>query len=343
MWKFWKKSDNESGVSVRPVSLIKLVLGTIFLLFVLLYFLGVYWSLEPDTFSVNHKTALVGQDAAFVVGYTTVKTTEKIATTLLEKPGGYLSNDVSPPSVLLDNIPAWELGALIQIRDMASALRNHMSRSQSQSLENRYLKEAEPLFNNDHSKWAFPSAESRYGLAIDKLAQYRNDLGKADRPNNQFYARADNLTIWLGLVEKRLGGLSQRLTASVGQDRVNTDLSGDIAANQSTESAKDFSIKTSWMEIDDVFYEARGACWALLHLLKAVEIDFHQVLERKNAVMSLAQIVRELESTQAMVWSPMVLNGSGFGLMANHSLVMASYISRANAGVIDLRELLTKG
>ena len=29
--------------------------------------------------------------------------------------------------------------------------------------------------------------------------------------------------------------------------------------------------------------------------------------------------------------SPMILNGSGFGLMANHSLVMASYISRANA------------
>ena len=41
--------------------------------------------------------------------------------------------------------------------------------------------------------------------------------------------------------------------------------------------------------------------------------------------------------------SPVVLNGSGFGLFANHSLVMASYISRANAGIIDLRELLAKG
>jgi hypothetical protein len=29
--------------------------------------------------------------------------------------------------------------------------------------------------------------------------------------------------------------------------------------------------------------------------------------------------------------------------MANHSLVMASYISRANAGVIDLRALLQQG
>ncbi|MCH2177123.1 MAG: DUF2333 family protein, partial [Lentisphaeria bacterium] len=67
------------------------------------------------------------------------------------------------------------------------------------------------------------------------------------------------------------------------------------------------------------------------------------VLEKKNARVSLAQIIRELEGTQASLYSPMVLNGTGFGFFANHSLVMASYISRANAATIDLRELLEKG
>jgi hypothetical protein len=43
------------------------------------------------------------------------------------------------------------------------------------------------------------------------------------------------------------------------------------------------------------------------------------------------------------MWSPIILNGSGFGIFANHSLVMASYISRANAAVIDLRSLLAQG
>ena len=38
-----------------------------------------------------------------------------------------------------------------------------------------------------------------------------------------------------------------------------------------------------------------------------------------------------------------ILNGTGFGYVANHSLVMASYISRANAAVIDLRNLLSQG
>jgi len=37
------------------------------------------------------------------------------------------------------------------------------------------------------------------------------------------------------------------------------------------------------------------------------------------------------------------LNGEGLGLLANHSLVMASYVSRANAAIIDLRNLLVKG
>lgn len=57
----------------------------------------------------------------------------------------------------------------------------------------------------------------------------------------------------------------------------------------------------------------------------------------------MKQIIRELEMTQQSVQSPMIVNGDGFGLLANHSLVMASYISRANAAIIDLRELLSKG
>ena len=102
-------------------------------------------------------------------------------------------------------------------------------------------------------------------------------------------------------------------------------------------------MKTSWFQIDNVFYEARGQTWALLHLLRAIEQDFGAVLDDKNARVSLQQIARELEGTQEAVWSPVILNGTGFGFVANHSLVMASYISRANAAIIDLRSLLAQG
>jgi len=102
-------------------------------------------------------------------------------------------------------------------------------------------------------------------------------------------------------------------------------------------------VKTPWTKIDDIFFESRGSAWALIHFLKAAEIDFAEVLRKKNAQVSLRQIIRELERTQDTVWSPMIVNGSGFGLLANHSLVMASYISRANASIIDLRDLLSQG
>ncbi len=120
-------------------------------------------------------------------------------------------------------------------------------------------------------------------------------------------------------------------------------LAGDTAAQQSTSTPGDMHVKTSWWEIDDVFYESRGACWALLQFLRAAEVDFADVLQKKNATVSLKQIIRELESTQDTVWSPLILNGSGFGFVANHSLVMANYVSRANAALIDLQELLAQG
>jgi hypothetical protein len=102
-------------------------------------------------------------------------------------------------------------------------------------------------------------------------------------------------------------------------------------------------VKTPWLQIDNVFYEARGFTYGLIHMLHAIDNDFADVLDKKNARVSLKQIIRELEPTQETLWSPMVLNGDGFGPLANHSLVMASHISRANAAIIDLRTLLTQG
>src|SRR5690606_15727906 len=170
------------------------------------------------------------------------------------------------------------------------------------------------------------------------LERLANEEGDAE-----FFARADNLNYWLSTVETRLGNLSQRLSASVGQQRLNTDLSASPDAPSTLSTRGEGVIKTPWSELDDVLFEARGSAWALIHFLKAVEVDFADVLEKKNALVSLRQIIRELEATQQTIYSPMILNGSGFGILPNHSLVMASYISRANAAIIDLRRLLAQG
>ena len=315
------------------------IVWSLLVLFIAGWLLGWYWSREPNVFWVTSE--INGQPAP--VGYSSADAAIKAMATLLNKPGGYLSNDILPPSVFLDNMPNWELGALVQIRDFTRALRNDFSRSQSQSLQDSDLAEADPAFHFNHTSWILPRTEGEYGKGIRSLKRYRERLASPNPNDAQFYARADNLREWLVIVEKRLGDLSQRLTASVGQRRVNTDLAGAPTAQASGSERGDVIVKTPWLEIDDIFYEARGSAWALIHFLRAVELDFREILEDKNATISLRQVIRELESTQHTVWSPIILNGTGFGFFANHSLVMASYMSRANAAVIDLRELLDQG
>ena len=319
--------------------------GIASVLVLLVLALMLYWSSEPNHFDVR-EAALAhagGDDQRIWPGVVTTSTLIDVVTTLLNKRGGYISNDIVPPGVLMDNMPNWEYGVLVQVRDLAKSLRNDMSRSQTQSTEDVDLSKAEPHFNYQNDAWILPSSESEYRAGREALERYLARLLNENDQNAQFYARADNLRDWLALVEKRLGSMSQRLSASVGQERLNVDLGGPVAAAGSTDERAEISVKTPWLEIDDVFYEARGTCWALLHFLRAAENDFGGVLANKNALVSLKQIIRELEGTQATVWSPMILNGTGFGFVANHSLVMASYISRANAAVIDLRCLLEQG
>jgi hypothetical protein len=74
-----------------------------------------------------------------------------------------------------------------------------------------------------------------------------------------------------------------------------------------------------------------------------VEYDFEDILQKKNALISLRQIIREPDESQQSKLSPVILNGSGFGLFANYSLTMANYVARANAAIIDLRDLLQRG
>ena len=314
-------------------------------LLLLMFVLMFYWDSEPDIFDVRQAVVerIGSADEKLVTGYTTTSTLIDVAETLYNKRGGYLSNDIMPPSLFMDNIPNWEFGVLVQVRDMARVLRNDLSRSQTTSTEDKDLMIAEPQLHFDSESWILPTTEGEYKKGVASLKKYLNRLKDPGKKNAQFYARADNLRDWLSLVEKRLGSLSQRLSASVGQARINTDLAGDSEATQATPGDDLGEIKSSWLEIDDIFYEARGSAWALIHLMHAMEIDFDKVLRKKNALVSMRQIIRELEATQEFIWSPMILNGSGFGFVANHSLVMGSYISRANSAIIDLRNLLEQG
>ena len=254
----------------------------------------------------------------------------------MEKPGGYMTNDIAPPGVLLDDITSFEYGALVMLRDGASALRNHHARSQSQSAEDPDLGKAEPYFYYEHNSWALPSTEAEYQKGIESLFSYMNRLSNPNAdPRAHFYARADNLWQHVEIIIKRLGGLSTRLTASTERF--------ERQYKKTADQQSALINQTPWMEIDNVFWEARGASWALLHILKAIKYDFRDILLDKRADKTVDQMINAMQNALDPVMSPMILNGNGFGLFANYSLTMANYIARANSAALDLRDIMNRG
>ncbi len=291
-------------------------------------------TIEPDPFNVVQEAmtrAGAKTPKELPNGYIFGNTLATIGDTLLTKNGGYLSNDLFP-GPLIDNMPSWEFGVVVMLRDGASALRNHFARSQSQSRENPELAKAEPSFYFTHDSWMLPSTEDEYKKGIDSLRNYLGNLTETRGSNAHFYSRADNLDQYLQVIIKRLGDFSYRLSASSVQKQTYDPVNDKISVT-----------KTPWMEVDDVFWEARGAAWALLHIFKSIESDFTNTLQGKAANATLRQIIHELEDSQSQILSPVILNGDGFGLFANYSLTMANHIARANAATIDLRELMLRG
>jgi hypothetical protein len=327
------------GMGLGAFILIYLVIVTPILMWV--------WSDEPDTFNVQQITKQMAEktNQKVVSGSHIMATTINMADILLNKSGGYLSNDLMYPSIIMDNIPRWEFGVVEIQRSVALVLRKELSRSQSQSIENKALVKAQTAYNNNHSEWVFPSAESKYSEAREGLTEYMKGMSDNNQPDVQFYSRADNLGDLLKEFNSKLGSLSKKLGAATksGSVRENTDLANDSTAKQSTVTASKIVERTPWGKIDDNFYEARGQSWAMLHILKAAKYDFEEILNKKNAHPSLDQIIKELEGTQKPMNSLFIMNGTGYGSFANHSLIMANYISMANTAIKDMIDLLEQG
>jgi hypothetical protein len=277
-------------------------------------------------------------------GIHTVAMAVGIGDALLTKPGGFLYNDRMPPGVFLDNTQSWECGNLMALRDFVRALRNDFSRSQSQSVENADVKEADLRFAIDPKSWMLPSAETEYRLGIEALERYLSDLSGGDQPRARFFARADNLAAYLAVVEKRLGSFGVRLSSSVPDSDLAAAIGIPRAGSDSALADEEpVPIQTPWHQVDNVYYCARGYSWALFHLMQAITSDFEGVLVAKRAEVSLQQIIRDLKGATKPMGSPIVLNGDGYGILANHSLVLASYIAKANAALMDLRMLMQQG
>lgn len=293
--------------------------------------LGIYWSRTPAPFAVEVYTAkkLQAMDRQPAPGAITTATLIGLVDVLLNKPGGYLSNDIMPPGVWLDNMPNWEYGLILQLRDINQSLVETIGYPPGEEADGD-LALALSRFRFSRTSWIMPSTESRYREGQAHLREYLNRLTDPDATDARFTASAETLEDWLARVDQRLQNLSRRLSASVGESAL---YAGEEPATG----------RTPRTELDDIFFEARGTAWALIHLLQAVERDFAGVLNRSDSRAHLRDMIVQLQATQQTIYSPIILNGRGFGLLANHSLVMNAYIANTRGALEELRNEIRAG
>lgn len=136
--------------------LIRGIVAVIALLLLLIFVLMWWWDTEPRLFDPV-KVTQQQMNQPVSTGDTTTVTLITSVRTLLDKRGGYLSNDKLPPGVFMDNLPNWEFGSLTASRDMVRFLRNDFSRSQAQSTEDKDLAEADPLLNSPNDRCCCPA------------------------------------------------------------------------------------------------------------------------------------------------------------------------------------------
>jgi len=320
--------------------------------------LSLYWARTPLPFDVNDmvriKAVEYGHrelDEKLPVGYRTTATIIYLAEQLLEKPGGYQSNDWSPMTRIPDNMRNWEYGSVVQLRVMIQGLRFELSRSGVQSQEHPQLREAETRFNFNHDKLLLPPTEQQYREGIAFLEEYLNGLNGATSEARYFATRQDQVIKWLERQKIMLGDYSSRLQNNVGDVTFDTGvLTANLPEGMDEKLGADevrqqpaADESNSLRERDDVFYQVRGGVYVQYHVMLAMRKDCENLLNSSQAMGIMNRIVNELESANKLMKSPVVLNGSEFGIIQNHSLVLAAHVAKAHLAIQELQKQISGG
>jgi len=328
-------------------------------LFILGTAISLYWARIPDTFDVTaiarEKAVAYGHrelDEPLPRGYRTVAATVYLAEQLLEKPGGYQSNDWSPMTRIPDNMRNWEYGAVVELRVMIQGLRFELSRSGPQSTEHIELREADTRFNFKHDSLVLPSTEQQYREGIQFLKDYLDAMNSATTEGTYFAARQDQVIRWLERQQIMLGDYASRLQNNVGAVSYDTGVLTSMdqkflnTVSDTTDQPKQADSEknvSSLTERDDVFYQVRGGVYVMYHVMLAMRKDCEKLLNDAQAMGIMNRVINELEQACKPMKSPVVLNGSEFGVIQNHSLVLGAHVAKANLAVQELQKQIAGG
>jgi hypothetical protein len=247
----------------------------------------------------------------------------------------WLPNDIFWPTAFLDNMPNFQLGVLEVVRYNVRVLRDNLSRMRTTDRLDPSAEAAFTNLSNDPLKWWFPSAESKWKLALAQLETYNRNLASG---KSHFYARADNLIELLNQYLSLMGGVNTRL---INAPRDLKTTIGIEEQKDKTSPAPSVDIDIPWTQIDDNFYYAQGVAYALHESFRAIRVDFNEVLKDKN---SLTLVDKILEILGRCNFEPLIVfNGDPDSIFANHSLNLSGIFNDARQKMNSLTVALMQG
>ena len=313
-------SDKRKG-RAAPLILILFIALCVFVVIIM-----IINSKKPDTLALESQENQV-KGAYFI----------RVNQVLIEQMAeNWLPNDLFWPTVLLDNMPNFQIGQLEVVRYNVRVLRDNLSRMRTTDKLDDDAEAAFTSLSNDPFKWWFPSAESKWRLASKKLNSFYQNLQSG---KSHFYPRADNLVELLSQYVSLMGGVNTRLI-NAPRD-LNETLSMEGEKKESSGSRELVDIDIPWHQIDNNFYYAQGVAYALHESFKAIRFDFMDVLVDKN---SLNLVDKILENIGRCNFEPLIVfNGNPQSIFANHSLNLSGVFNDARQKINSLIVSLKQG
>lgn len=246
---------------------------------------------------------------AFGTGAATLMDTELGGTT------GWRPNDLIlwGPTLMADNNASRQLGILQALRETVRVFKDHLTKISSDEYDEN-LVQADNLLRNDPEKWAFPSAEDRYGKAVERLQAYVEGLAAEPPTSRPINARNVEL---MRLIQ----------------------VWGDLLGSAHSDLLRD---EVPWFQLDDVFYRTTGYCHVMAQMIPAIEIEYARELDTRPILGTLFDEAEKPLVRCAVMKPLVVLNGGDTSFLANQRRNLDAYVTEARQKFYSIREELDK-
>lgn len=248
----------------------------------------------------------------------------------------WLPNDIFWPTVLLDNMPNFQIGVLEVVRYNVRVLRDNLSRMRTTDKLDSSVEGAFTALSNDPYKWWFPSAEDKWKTSYESLETFYQNLHTG---KSHFFPRSDNLVELLSEYASLMGGANTRLIHAPRDTRTVLSVDGESAGR--ADDVKSVEIDIPWYHVDDNFYYAQGISYGLYESFNALRNDFFDVLTDKNSIGLVDRIIEDLGKCY---FEPIIVfNGAPDSVLANHSLNLSGMFNDARQKIHSLIIALKQG